>query len=232
MYVGSTVRKNPLKRWWRHTKDLRNGVHHSRHLQRAWNKYGSSNFQFMIVELVADENILITEQKYLTDRKENYQPKLNYNECWVAGNCSGRKFSKESILKLKKSHLGIRPSLSTREKQSLVWDGKCQTPYSFTDPTGKIYEGVLNLRRFGREHGLNSQTLKRMYDGKMRYYKGWTKTGIPLPMYELVSPSGNRYNGYILKKLCMDHKVNYKMIHKCCIKQKKPYKGWIAFRKK
>ena len=71
IYVGSTIRVNPQKRWWRHTKDLRSNIHHSRHLQRAWNKYGGDKFEFVIIESVPDENILVAEQKL-------YRPKRNY----------------------------------------------------------------------------------------------------------------------------------------------------------
>lgn len=42
-YVGSTF--NVEGRWEKHLKELRVGDHHSIKLQRAWNKYGESNFK-------------------------------------------------------------------------------------------------------------------------------------------------------------------------------------------
>ena len=45
-YVGST--KNLYKRKNEHFRYLKNNKHHSDHLQRAYNKYGSDKFIFAI----------------------------------------------------------------------------------------------------------------------------------------------------------------------------------------
>jgi len=55
-YVGSTI--NIKKR-------LNRGVHHSPHLQRAWDLYGMSNFIFEIVEECNRINVYDREQYYL-----------------------------------------------------------------------------------------------------------------------------------------------------------------------
>ena len=47
-YVGSS--KNIPFRWTRHKKALKSSSHHSRRLQRAWNKYGEESFEFIVVE--------------------------------------------------------------------------------------------------------------------------------------------------------------------------------------
>lgn len=47
-YVGSSVQLS--QRWAYHRTSLRKGVHHCRHLQRAWNKYGEDAFDFAILE--------------------------------------------------------------------------------------------------------------------------------------------------------------------------------------
>ena len=62
-YYGSS--KNINKRWGRHRLDLNNNRHHNSILQRAWNKYGESNFMFEVVELCDVDLLLINEQKYL-----------------------------------------------------------------------------------------------------------------------------------------------------------------------
>ena len=229
VYVGSSARKDPNKRWWRHTKDLRNNVHHNRYLQRAWNKYGAISFEFKIVEDNIKNKILIkTEQSHLDYRKKNYPPKLNYNMCWVAGNCEGRKFSQKTIQKLITSHLGIKPSPETKEKQMKVWENKCKTPYSFTDQNGIIYNNIRNLRRFGREHNLNGQHLKKLHNGIESEYKGWIKTGEKRTRYTALDTNGKSYYNIVrLKPFCEEHNINYKMIHANCIKQNRPYKGWL-----
>jgi hypothetical protein len=46
LYVGSSV--NIEKRFIEHRADLSQGAHHCAHLQNAWNKYGSDQFEFVI----------------------------------------------------------------------------------------------------------------------------------------------------------------------------------------
>ena len=59
-YIGSTV--NPKSRWTAHRTNLRGGRHHSFVLQRAWNKYGESKFQFNIL-LRCDKSNMIEYEK-------------------------------------------------------------------------------------------------------------------------------------------------------------------------
>ena len=47
-YVGSAKRFRT--RWNAHRAALNKGLHHSRHLQSAWNKYGAEAFVFTIIE--------------------------------------------------------------------------------------------------------------------------------------------------------------------------------------
>ncbi len=47
-YVGSSG--DIYKRWYQHRLALKQGVHHSIHLQRAWNRHGEGKFTFAILE--------------------------------------------------------------------------------------------------------------------------------------------------------------------------------------
>jgi group I intron endonuclease len=79
-YVGSS--HDIYKRWRYHREDLTKGNHHSPYLQRAWNKYGSDNFDFVIIELnIIEENLLKEEQKYLDNSNKN----ICYNTSMIAG---------------------------------------------------------------------------------------------------------------------------------------------------
>ena len=51
-YVGSTIHKKV--RFRQHRKLLRGNRHHCKHLQAAWNKYGETKFDFVVVEEVPD----------------------------------------------------------------------------------------------------------------------------------------------------------------------------------
>lgn len=233
VYIGSVLKRDPQLRWHNHRRDCRGNYHHSPHFQRAWNKYGESNFVFEILEKVDDpNNVLPREQWYLDDRKKNYPPNLNYNVLWTAGSPQGRKWSVAMRKKLSEAHKGMRNTPESIAKQVATWASKCNHPYSFTAPDGNVYSDVRNLRAFAREHNLgpNGRPLTLLHRGTIRSFKGWAKTGVPLSSYELCSPEGTTTRGHYLKVLCRKNNINYKMIHKYCIKRDKPYLGWTAKR--
>lgn len=62
-YIGSSV--NVRKRCRGHWKALQAGVHHSRYLQRAWNKYGEWAFVPELIEQCEYGERVIREQVYL-----------------------------------------------------------------------------------------------------------------------------------------------------------------------
>ncbi|WP_319020739.1 NUMOD3 domain-containing DNA-binding protein [Bacillus sp. B1-b2] len=80
-YVGSS---NDFKtRWKTHRNQLNAGVHHSIHLQRAWNKYGEESFEFAgIIELPEDKNILFEKEQILLD--QHYGKQYCYNGHLIA----------------------------------------------------------------------------------------------------------------------------------------------------
>lgn len=227
VYLGSVLKRNPQDRWVRHRKDLRGNHHHSQHLQRAWNKYGEGNFVFEVIESNV-KDVLSREQWHLDNRRNNFPLHLTYNVCWKAGSCEGRKWSKVMLKKLSDAHKGIKPTAEAVAKQIATWESKCKHPYSFTSPNGVVYDDVRNLRRFAREHNLDARSLALVYNGTLRYFKGWTRTGISMPSYQLVSPDGVITQGTFLKGLCRNASINYKMVHKYCLGQSKPYRGWMA----
>ena len=63
-YVGST--SNKKVRFRQHRRLLRGNRHHCRHLQAAWNFYGETKFDFLVVEEVPDtRSLLEVEDTYL-----------------------------------------------------------------------------------------------------------------------------------------------------------------------
>jgi group I intron endonuclease len=77
-YLGST--SNFHKRKLRHFNELRKNKHHSIYLQRAFNKYGEENFEFIEIEIC--ENIKEREQEILNS--------LDYKLCYnVSKSASG-----------------------------------------------------------------------------------------------------------------------------------------------
>lgn len=91
VYVGSTVR--PRHRKNVHFGLLRNGKHHSIHLQRAFDRNGEDAFSFEAVESVADAIFLHAREQFWMWR---FAGRL-YNTGEVAGSPLGIKRSLESI---------------------------------------------------------------------------------------------------------------------------------------
>lgn len=62
-YVGSAVK--PKRRKWEHWAALKKGTHHCAALQAAWGVFGEDAFEFVVVEEVVDDSLLLVEDTYL-----------------------------------------------------------------------------------------------------------------------------------------------------------------------
>lgn len=128
-YIGSAT--SLKKRWREHTRQLSEGRHHSRYLQRAWNRYGSDSFTFRPI-LFCERQMLIPYEQAAMDA---YAPE--YNIVPIAGSQLGYRHTPESLKKMRESHLG-RPSsrkgatlsAETRAKISANRKGKGGGPRS------------------------------------------------------------------------------------------------------
>lgn len=86
-YIGSAV--NIERRWKDHRRHLDKGVHHSSHLQRAWNKYGADAFAFSVLEYVSDITRLIEREQHYMDVRFAARGSIEYNGRPRAENCLG-----------------------------------------------------------------------------------------------------------------------------------------------
>lgn len=136
-YVGSSV--NIDKRWKHHREDLRGKKHHSRALQRAWNKWGSEQFRWEVVEETPDNVELVEREKIwhrqlkpvynclVPDRSLKNRHSMDSRErmsqsnlaAWERRRSEGRDFlTAEHRANIGASHVGIRPNEDTRRKMS------------------------------------------------------------------------------------------------------------------
>jgi group I intron endonuclease len=117
-YIGSAAGLRGIDgRWAAHKSLLKSREHHSVHLQRAWNKYGSDAFVFEVLLYCEAKDCLFYEQIAL----DCYKPE--YNICNIAGNTLGRSMSKIAKLRMRKSHLGKKHSDATKNKMSVAQIG-------------------------------------------------------------------------------------------------------------
>lgn len=103
-YVGSSedILGN-CGRFYAHKRMLRLHIHHCVHLQRAYNRDGKKNFEFMVIEDVGSNNLLLVEQKYLDIARKN--PHLYYNTSHDAGKITMTEETRAKIGAKKKAWL-------------------------------------------------------------------------------------------------------------------------------
>ncbi len=111
IYVGSAL--NISNRFSTHKYKLKNQQHKNPHLQAAWNKYGESSFEFSILEIVEDQNLLIKREQYYINLYNCCDKQVGYNIAKIAG-----------------STLGIKASEETKKKQSIAAKNRVRTPFS------------------------------------------------------------------------------------------------------
>ena len=131
-YVGSAV--NLYGRFHVHRSMLRKGNHHSRLLQRAWDKHGADNFSFKTLLLCATGDLLLYEQRAI----DAMLPEYNIER--VAGSALGIKWTPEararkSAQQLASPHfLGRKHSPETKAKMSASMRGNTNTKGKKRDP--------------------------------------------------------------------------------------------------
>lgn len=123
-YIGSTTSSRGfLFRWTRHIRDLNLETHHSQKLQRAWNKYGSNQFVFRVLEYTTPDQAIPREQYYL-DLYKTYN--TGYNIRNIAGdrrkalNKTTQELHKERVRRLEKIIKNLENSIVPLTQANLV----------------------------------------------------------------------------------------------------------------
>lgn len=98
-YIGSS--RNIKQRLRTHLSTLIRNLHHNKHLQNSYNKYGQSSFKMCVLECCEDirDTILFLEQKYLDLNPE-------YNKAKVAENNSGWRHTEDTKNRMSQSRTG------------------------------------------------------------------------------------------------------------------------------
>lgn len=137
-YIGSAV--NFIKRKANHFIFLKNGNHPNIHLQRASQKYGVDNLEFMVLEYVEVDKLIEREQLWI----DWTNPK--YNILKVAGSVLGFKHSEETKNKYYKNK---KDKEETKLKKSLATKGRPKSDLH----KAKIGAGNRKLQLWPHEDG-------------------------------------------------------------------------------
>lgn len=118
VYVGKST--HIKVRFKSHKYELKNNKHYNSHLQKSWNKYGSKNFTFKILE-ECDESIIDEREKYYINHFNSCDPYYGYNMQF--GGNEGR-HTKEAKMKISKALIGRSFSDEHKKNISLAKKGK------------------------------------------------------------------------------------------------------------
>jgi len=106
-YIGSTT--DLAKRFTTHMTALKKKRHVNKILQSSWNKHGSINFEFIILETCEPNKCFELEQYYI----DTLNPEYNIRRFVVKSPMFGRSHTKEAREKISKA--ASRPHFDTRK---------------------------------------------------------------------------------------------------------------------
>lgn len=107
--VGSSVHLKT--RWKQHRNDAQKGVHTNPHFQAAWNKYGMDAFEFRVLEIIGNQNMVAREDYWI-----NYHHSLDGRFGYNLQNASQTIITDACRANHSKSQKGIRKTPAWRKK--------------------------------------------------------------------------------------------------------------------
>jgi len=199
-YVGSSY--NIYYRWRKHKQLLNKQKHHSKKLQRSWNRNSKDSFNFVIIELCDRKNLIKKEQQYLDIAKK--ESKQSYNMTFDATRPEDKYGSK--------NHNWIKVSKKNQEILKKYW----------------LKKGTMKTIKFAKnKYDIGSRIIcSRLIpnfkkQSEQRPERSWCDKTI----YTFYHKNGEKYTG---KRINFIKK--YKLTE-CCIanmiaKRFKSHKGW------
>lgn len=122
VYVGSS--QNVRARLKSHRYMLRHGKHHSRILQRSWDRDGADAFEFVLLERVDDATMLLRREQHWIAEMNSCDPRSGFNLCQVAGTRKGVPQPPSVSEKMRAVHLGKPKTAEHRAKISEAAQGR------------------------------------------------------------------------------------------------------------
>lgn len=213
IYVGSSVRIK--ERMNTHISHLKNNRHGNRYLQNSWNKYGSDNFSFSIIEIIKNEDKLIEREQYWIDKLTACDKNIGYNILPIAGTTAGRIQSDDE--KLKRRILNTKSFLQFDLEGNLIreWSSISEMNREFNYTMSTISLALKNKSKFNKKYYLipcdefNNELLISIINKKQKKHKGkkvnqYDKNNNFIQVWDAIKHAGDFLN------------IDYKTIDYCC----------------
>ena len=207
IYVGSAL--DMLDRWNRHKNQLKSKKHHSKKLQRSYNKHGADNFKYETIE-ECEKDKLIEKEQYYIDLFDSYNN--GYNCCPKAGSPLGVKHTDEARKNMSNSQKGKsgnrKGKKHSQESKNKIKEARKRQVFS--KETGKKMSKSRTGIFEGRKNPAYNPTPVLQYDLKNNFIKEWK---------DLVSLKENGFNSKLISSVCRgtnkthaEYKWKYKTI--------------------
>lgn len=162
MYIGGS--NNIYIRVRAHKRELDNGSHINKYLQRAWNKYWEQSFKFEVLEY-CEVDKLIEREQYWLDKTQCYNEKFGYNLFKFARSGLGYRQSEEHKKKISIANTGKIVSEETKKRISEKNKG-----YKHTEEAKRL----ISLASKGNKYSLGRKLSEERKEQISIFFKGKT----------------------------------------------------------
>lgn len=203
IYIGSTV--NVFNRWRNHRHQLRKSIHHSVHLQRAWNKHGENAFVFKVIEWVISESLLEDREQRHIDKNRSSDRRYGFNMAPAAGSNLGLKWSEETRAKQELARTGRKLSDSHRKHIGESHSGSRSHRAKLDEE--KVLDIKLRIAggetpaQIARNFGVSGSTISSIC-----LNRSWSNVVVDFDMPEISTRGENHFNSKLTDELVRDIK--------------------------
>lgn len=211
VYIGSSV--NIDFRFYCHRRDLRLKRHANCHLQNAYNRYGSNDFTFMILELCSRSALEAIEQSWL----DRYDSSLRYNILPNAYSPKGRRHSNE-FKEARRQH-GLKPEV--RARFSKIWKGRQRAPFSVA------HREKLSIAHSGKSTWNKGKTMSMpAWNNGLRGTTTANSGSFKPRAFSVIDPNGTIHSGVNLRAFAISAGLHAGHMASVNSGKEKSYRGW------
>ena len=178
-YVGHSV--DIKYRFRRHLYELKRNIHHCQYLQRAWNKYGEDNFEFIIYKECSTEEESQDLEQYFIDNYKDVIYNVS-NNARLGGDLLTDNPNRDKIIKKRTITRQKKYDSMTKEEKILIYGkfGEKNPMYGkkrskeLKEKISKAHKGIPNYIKnktykeyFGEEKA--SEIKKKMIENRRSY---------------------------------------------------------------